>query len=609
MPPVSSRRKMLYVCLALAGLSLALYAGALRFGFVNFDDPRILLAHPLLYDQHSLAASLHQIFVAGFPREEPLLVRDVSWALDARIFGFKNPLGYHLGNVLLNAANVALLFMFLLVATRRLPLAAGVAAGFAVLPVHVEPVCWVMGRKDVLSTFFVLLALLAQAIELQETAARRRRLLYAVGLVAVALALLSKIAAMSAVLVLALHRILHPYLSGQKGPTTPLEWRRVGRRALPPLIPHAVVTVLIVLWYHRALVQYGVIGWRGPGPLDPGHLATVAEFTPLVIGHYLRTIFWPAQLSVFYRWPDVEIPLTLLQKLGAVGIALAVVAAVVYCGLRRRDLSFYVLAFLALLIPYTNIVYIDIWSADRYIYLASFCVLAIAATLLLELHARSGRAVRAATIGLMAVFALGSAGATVRHESVWQNSQTLWTYEAHRHQPSLLAIQSLATLYVRGAEETKDPRLRNELVARARAEIRRGFQRNRALGRQPSRYATSESLQLSRLHLLDGRVAALEGASLESQLEAYQKAEQIAPNRASAFMIATTYLELAHRAPPKDQERLARTSLHYFLQYVGRSGMDPAQRRRDKAMLKAFYDTPYPALHDDVVLAERSLGS
>ena len=142
----SERRAAL--CCALLGLgSLLLYARALGFDFVDFDDGAILLAHPQLYDEQSLLGSLHQIFIAYFPREEPLLVRDVSWALDARLFGFEDPLGYHLGNVVLNAANVVLLFVFLLRSTGRLAMALWVAGLFALLPVHVEAVCWVMGRS------------------------------------------------------------------------------------------------------------------------------------------------------------------------------------------------------------------------------------------------------------------------------------------------------------------------------------------------------------------------------------------------------------------------------------------------------------------------------
>src|SRR5512143_2861677 len=144
--PAATQRTLL-AALALAVVSLALYARSVGFGFVNFDDPQVLLAHPQLYDETSFLASLSQIFHGYFPREEPLLLRDVSWALDARLFGFRNPVGYHLGNVLLNAANVALLFWFLARATRRVGVAFAIAGVFAVLPVHVEAVAWVMGRK------------------------------------------------------------------------------------------------------------------------------------------------------------------------------------------------------------------------------------------------------------------------------------------------------------------------------------------------------------------------------------------------------------------------------------------------------------------------------
>jgi hypothetical protein len=157
---------------ALFVFAFALYARSLSYGFVAYDDERIVLQHPNLYGG-GLAAGLRQIFVADFPREEPLLLRDVSWLVNARLFGFENPFGYHLGNVLLNATAVALLFLFLLEATRRARLALPVAAAFAALPVHVEPVCWVMGRKDVLCACFVLLALWLEA-RAQPRAPRRR---------------------------------------------------------------------------------------------------------------------------------------------------------------------------------------------------------------------------------------------------------------------------------------------------------------------------------------------------------------------------------------------------------------------------------------------------
>jgi tetratricopeptide (TPR) repeat protein len=98
----------------------------------------------------------------------------LSYMLDAQLFGL-GPGGFHLTNLLLHIANVVLLFWFLQTTFERNPTlnlnlnppspipwrSALVAALFALHPLHVEPVAWVACRKDVLSTFFFLLTLLA----------------------------------------------------------------------------------------------------------------------------------------------------------------------------------------------------------------------------------------------------------------------------------------------------------------------------------------------------------------------------------------------------------------------------------------------------------------
>src|SRR5207244_3861678 len=74
-----------------------------------------------------------------------------------------NPAGYHVTNLLWHTANVLLLFVALRRLTGRLWPSAAVAALFALHPLHVESVAWVSERKDVLSTFFWMLTLLAYA--------------------------------------------------------------------------------------------------------------------------------------------------------------------------------------------------------------------------------------------------------------------------------------------------------------------------------------------------------------------------------------------------------------------------------------------------------------
>ncbi len=589
------------LCCALLGLgSLLLYARSLGFGFVNFDDFRVLLAHPNLYDEQSLFHSLYEIFVGYFPREEPLVVRDVSWALDARVLGFDNPVGYHLGNVVFNAANVVLLFLFLLRSSGRPSMALWVAGLFAIVPVHVEPVCWVMGRKDLLSVFFVLLALLAQTSELDASDPRRRRIFYLGSVLLTALAMLAKMGAISCFVLLALQRALHPYLDGRKAPAAPLDLLATLRSAVWPVWPHATVTAAIALWYGRIVSEFGVTGWRGLGPFAPEHLANVATFAPLSIGQYLKQTFWSSQHSLYYRWPHVEIPLTTGETLAALMIALGLCAFTLYCMTKRKDLAFYLLAFYACLLPYLNVIYVGIWRADRYVYLSSFCLLAIAVSLALQLYERRGRPGRYAIAGLAMAMVLNLSIKNWQQQTVWTDNESLWKYEAYRDEPSLLSIQELAKHWIQQAGMASDPKQLRALASAARHEIARGFEREASLGRVRAPYATSEQLQLAHLHYLFGRLDMLEKAPLESQIRHFEASHVIAPDPTNTLMLAGAYFDLAAGAPSRKQEALVHRSLDFFLEHVAYSKSDPVRYARNMRLLSQNYEANYPFLQERI---------
>ena len=75
--------------------------------------------------------------------------------LDYQFWGMI-PLGYHLMNLALHGVNSVLLFMIL--KRLRIPGAWLASAIFALHPIHVESVAWVIERKDVLSGCFYLLS-------------------------------------------------------------------------------------------------------------------------------------------------------------------------------------------------------------------------------------------------------------------------------------------------------------------------------------------------------------------------------------------------------------------------------------------------------------------
>ena len=146
------------------------------------------------------------LFRSDFPLVySTLRLGHALWGLD--------PLGYHLVNVLLHAANAFLVWVLL----RKLAVpGAGLAAAlFAFHPVQVESVAWIAELKNTQSTLFSLLALLMW-VRFLPTEPPPRRKYYWLALLFYVLALLSKTTACTLVAAL----FLLPWMQGE----------RIGRR-------------------------------------------------------------------------------------------------------------------------------------------------------------------------------------------------------------------------------------------------------------------------------------------------------------------------------------------------------------------------------------------
>src|SRR5208282_2220786 len=144
--------------LLLALVTLLVYLPASHDGFVNYDDQDYVTENSPV--QKGLTwTGIKWAFTTGHASNwHPLTW--LSHMTDCELFGL-NPGAHHSVNLLLHAANAALLFLLLLRLTGNLWPGAFIAALFAWHPQHVESVAWVSERKDVLSTFFALLTLLA----------------------------------------------------------------------------------------------------------------------------------------------------------------------------------------------------------------------------------------------------------------------------------------------------------------------------------------------------------------------------------------------------------------------------------------------------------------
>jgi tetratricopeptide (TPR) repeat protein len=134
-------------------ITIVAYVPAMNGGFIWDDDAYVTENETL----RSLEG-LHRIWfeVGAVPQYYPM-VHTTFW-VEYHLWGL-DPLGYHLVNIILHWLNAIVFWMVL---TRlSVPGAWLVAAVFALHPVHVESVAWITERKNVLSGFFYLAALLA----------------------------------------------------------------------------------------------------------------------------------------------------------------------------------------------------------------------------------------------------------------------------------------------------------------------------------------------------------------------------------------------------------------------------------------------------------------
>ena len=157
---VNQRPSAAWLCAVLAVVTVAAFWRVLGNDFILYDDPLYVTAN-----MHVLGGLTWDSVVWAFTGTaagnwHPLTC--LSHILDVQLFGLA-PGWHHFTSLLFHVANTLLLFRLLEDLTGAPWRSLMVAALFGVHPLHVESVAWVAERKDVLSTFFFLLTLMAYA--------------------------------------------------------------------------------------------------------------------------------------------------------------------------------------------------------------------------------------------------------------------------------------------------------------------------------------------------------------------------------------------------------------------------------------------------------------
>jgi Flp pilus assembly protein TadD len=501
-------------------LAFGAFLPALDGGFLDWDDDRNFVWN-MGYRGLGLR-ELQWMFTATWMGHYIPLTW-LSFGLNHALGGME-PWGYHLGNLLLHAANTTLLFF---VARRLLAVAAiapashgnperesgsdrtrwpeagvtiSLAATTATLlwalhPLRVESVAWITERRDLLSGFFYLIAVLAYLRGATRERTLAGRWLVA-SLAAFAAALGSKAIAMTLPLTLL---VLDVY---------PLRRLRLGW----PLLVREKLGHLAL-----AAVGAGVASWavtRGAGwtSYEAYGLEARLAMTGYSFWFYPWKLLWPERLSPLYELP-ARIRLLDAEFLWPT-VGVLVVTTVLLLARHRAPgaLAAWVHSIIVLA-PVSGIAHAGHQLAhDRYSYLSSlgFAVLAGAAVMWLGQQRARGQVSRwvvGATTAAMVLALVGLGAGTWVQSRIWRDSESLWRSAVTAHPTCALCRQKLG-----GVLQTAG------LHREAEAEL------TRAVALRPERPTAHNSL--GALHVDQGRLG-------DAEVE-FREAIRLAPQYAEA---------------------------------------------------------------------------
>ncbi|GAG96226.1 unnamed protein product, partial [marine sediment metagenome] len=264
------------------------------FDFINYDDIGYVTGNDHVKSGLTLKGLIWSFQTTGFSNWHPLTW--LSFMLDIELYGL-NAGGHHLTSVLFHIANTLLLFILLRRMTAALWASAFVAALFALHPLHVESVAWISERKDVLSTFFGLLVLISYVRYTE----RLGRLWYLSALLFFIFGLMAKpmLVTLPFVLLLLdywpLGRIKFNSAFGlQSSDQTCSVFSLLFEK-----IPFFILTAASCGVTYYAQQSGGSLMPSDMFPLGSRIANAVVSYVA-----YIGKMFWPAQLAVFYPYPD-----------------------------------------------------------------------------------------------------------------------------------------------------------------------------------------------------------------------------------------------------------------------------------------------------------------
>ena len=393
------------------------YVNSLDNEFVNWDDGKYVYRNS--YICQPTLGNLKYIFSHNY-LSHYFPITMVSYMLDYQVWHLE-PFGYHLTNVILHILNVILVFILLTLVLQNKIASFLAALIFAVHPVHVEAVCWISERKNLLSSLFLFLSFISY-VKYKD---RTKISLYLSSIAFFLLALLSK----ASVLGLPILLIAYDYFY------TP----QVRRKDLENKIPFfllSLISFIITLHFHKETVA----GTYHGGSFSAHFFTMISIFL-----NYLKLVFYPLNLSVIYT-PNICKSLFHPKVITSIILLALVMLCLCFAIKRKHPSGFWILWFLVLMLPVVNLIPLSTIYNDRHLYLP---ILAFPALFYLVL----GRSIakkkflKGVAILIFSVVVLSCGLLSYQRNKAWHDSMTLWLDAVRKSPASAQAHINLAGAY------------------------------------------------------------------------------------------------------------------------------------------------------------------
>ena len=393
------------------------YLPTLKNDFIYLDDDSHLLENPAVrvldaeHIKHMFTTTVSGVYV-------PLTF--LTFAFEHHLFKY-TPFIYHLDNLLLHLAVTALVYYLAL--QIGLPLRAAFIAGllFGIHPMHVESVSWITERKDVLYSFFYILALCAYWKYLSGG----KKAPYVASVIFGVLSMLAKPMALSLPLVL----FVFDWFKG----------RKLTLSMILDKIPHFLYAVGIAWITYR-------LNARIPGEnVQSGAIIWIYTFV-----FYIRQFLLPLVLVPMYALPEPIVAMN-VHYLVSAGLFLVIVGFLFRMRKNRWVMlaALYYFFSIFFLLRYDTVVDKNI-VADRFMYLPCLGICFLLGYGIDRLYERiKGRGgLPVATVTILLLTAAGWLGVkTFTQTKVWRASIPFWSYVLQYYPENAMAYGNRGEAY------------------------------------------------------------------------------------------------------------------------------------------------------------------